>query len=285
MKNALIMSAGLSSRFAPLSYEKPKALVKVKGEILIERQIKQLKEAGINDIAVIVGYKKEQLFYLKEKYNVKIIINDEYLTKNNVSSIYAARDFIKDTYICSSDNYFNKNPFLYENNDSYYSVKYSKGHTDEWCVKEDEASNITEVNIGGSDSWYMMGEAFWNEEFSKKFLKILEEEYNNPNTYNKLWEHIYIEHIDELNMKTKKCNENDVFEFDSIDELRTFDSTYIYDTGSSILKSISDKLCCSECDMTDFRVLKDANETVGFTFTAKNKNYRFNYAKSFLEEF
>ena len=41
--NAVIMAAGMSTRFAPLSYEKPKGLWKVKGEILIEREIRQLK--------------------------------------------------------------------------------------------------------------------------------------------------------------------------------------------------------------------------------------------------
>ena len=40
--NAIIMAAGVSSRFAPLSYEKPKALITVNGEVLIERQIRQL---------------------------------------------------------------------------------------------------------------------------------------------------------------------------------------------------------------------------------------------------
>ena len=40
--NAIIMAAGTSSRFAPLSYERPKALIEVKGEVLLERQIKQL---------------------------------------------------------------------------------------------------------------------------------------------------------------------------------------------------------------------------------------------------
>ena len=34
VQNAVIMAAGMSSRFAPLSYEKPKALLKVRGEIL-----------------------------------------------------------------------------------------------------------------------------------------------------------------------------------------------------------------------------------------------------------
>ena len=45
--NAIIMAAGASSRFAPLSYEVPKALIRVKNEILLERQIRQLQEAGI----------------------------------------------------------------------------------------------------------------------------------------------------------------------------------------------------------------------------------------------
>lgn len=58
VKNAIIMAAGLSSRFAPISYEKPKGVLTVRGEVLIERQIRQLKEAGIDDITVVVGYKK-----------------------------------------------------------------------------------------------------------------------------------------------------------------------------------------------------------------------------------
>ena len=38
VRNAVIMAAGFSSRFAPLSYECPKGLVKIKGEVLVERQ-------------------------------------------------------------------------------------------------------------------------------------------------------------------------------------------------------------------------------------------------------
>ena len=64
VENAIIMAAGMSSRFAPISYERPKGVLTVRGEVLIERQIRQLKEAGINDITVVVGYCKEQFFYL-----------------------------------------------------------------------------------------------------------------------------------------------------------------------------------------------------------------------------
>ena len=91
--NAIIMAAGTSSRFAPLSYERPKALIEVKGEILIERQIRQLKEAGINEIIIVTGYKSEQFNYLEKKFGVKLIYNPYYLTRNNNSSIYVVKDY------------------------------------------------------------------------------------------------------------------------------------------------------------------------------------------------
>ena len=58
--NAIIMAAGTSSRFAPLSFERPKALIEVRGEILIERKIRQLRKAGIEEIVIITGYMAEQ---------------------------------------------------------------------------------------------------------------------------------------------------------------------------------------------------------------------------------
>ena len=109
--NAVILAAGLSSRFAPISYERPKGLLKVRGEVLIERQIEQLHEAGIFDIVVVVGYKKESFYYLEDKYGVKVIVNCAYAERNNNSSIMLVREMLGNTYICSSDNYFEKNPF------------------------------------------------------------------------------------------------------------------------------------------------------------------------------
>ena len=53
--NAVILAAGASTRFIPLSLEQPKGLFEVKGERLIERQIQQLKAAGIDDISQKAG--------------------------------------------------------------------------------------------------------------------------------------------------------------------------------------------------------------------------------------
>ena len=48
--NAIILSAGISSRCLPFSQIIPKGLFRIKGEILLERQIMQLQSAGINHV-------------------------------------------------------------------------------------------------------------------------------------------------------------------------------------------------------------------------------------------
>ena len=84
VENAVILAAGITrdNMYAP-----PKGLLKVDGVPIIERQIEQLIEAGIHDIAVVVGYKKEMFFYLEEKYGVTLIGNPR-LDKNNIYSLF-----------------------------------------------------------------------------------------------------------------------------------------------------------------------------------------------------
>lgn len=281
--NAIIMAAGTASRFAPLSYEVHKALIEVRGEVLLERQIKQLKEAGIDEVIIVTGYKAEQFEYLVEKYGVKLVHNPDYLIRNNNSSIWVVRDYLKNSYICSSDNYFFKNPFKSENNDSFYSAVFVDGNTKEWCIEESNG-RIKNVVIGGKSSWVMLGHVFWSEEFSKKFLLILEREYDLPETADKLWENIYIEHIDELDMKIQKYPPDFIYEFDTLDELRKFDKSYINDTKSKILKTIAKELCVREKDITEIKAFRDSNNVAaGFTFRA-NVIYKYYYDTKNLEK-
>ena len=281
--NAVIMAAGTASRFAPISYERPKALIEVKGEILLERQIRQLLEAGIKEIIIVVGYKKEQFMYLKDKFGVIIVENNEYLTRNNNSSIYAVRKYLKNTYICSSDNYFSKNPFEEYVDDSYYAAVYADGETKEWCMTEDKNGYIDSVTVGGKDAWFMLGHTFWSEEFSSKFLEILEEIYDLPETVDLLWESIYMQHLDTLKMKMRKYEDDFIFEFDTLDELRVFDKSYVDDTRSEILKKIAKELNCKESDLNDIKTFKtEDNSASGIIFNAGNEKYKYSYKDCLL---
>lgn len=281
--NAIIMAAGTASRFAPLSFEKPKALIEVRGEVLIERQIKQLRDAGINEIIVVTGYKAEQFDYLKEKFGVVLVENKDFLTRNNNASIYVSKGYLKNSYICSSDNYFLENPFESEVDESYYASVYVEGETNEWCIEE-QNEYIKNVVVGGKNSWVMLGHVFWSETFSKKFNTILEREYERPDTADKLWETIYIEHMNELPMKIRKYPSNFIFEFDTLDELREFDASYKTNTRSAILKGIAEKIYCKEENIKNVKAFKDAdNAATGFTFEA-GKKYKYYYKTMHLEE-
>lgn len=276
-RNAIIMAAGTSSRFVPLSVERPKGLVEVKGEILIERQIRQLKEAGITDITLVVGYKAEMFAYLRDKYAVDIVYNENFARYNNTSSLIRVIEKLGNTFICSSDNYFPENVFTRESVDSYYSALYAEGKTNEYCLITDAEDQITDVKVGGHDSWYMVGHVFFNHEFSEKFRKLMIKEYCNKTTKQGYWEDLYIRYIDQLpKMKINRYQEGDIQEFDSLDELRMFDESYKNDTRSSIVKQICKQLEVEEACVHAFRNIKHKGNYLQFQFKVYDDVYEYN---------
>lgn len=276
-RNAIIMAAGTSSRFVPLSVERPKGLVEVKGEILIERQIRQLKEAGITDITLVVGYKAEMFTYLRDKYAVDIVYNEDFARYNNTSSLIRVIEKLDNTFICSSDNYFPENVFTRDSVDSYYSALYAEGKTNEYCLITDAEDQITDVKVGGHDSWYMVGHVFFNHEFSEKFRKLMIKEYCNETTKQGYWEDLYIRYIDQLpKMKINRYKEGDIQEFDSLDELRMFDESYKNDTRSSIVKQICKQLEVEEACVHAFRNIKHKGNYLQFQFKVYDDVYEYN---------
>lgn len=276
-RNAIIMAAGTSSRFVPLSVERPKGLVEVKGEILIERQIRQLKEAGITDITLVVGYKAEMFAYLRDKYAVDIVYNEDFARYNNTSSLIRVIEKLGNTFICSSDNYFPENVFTRESVDSYYSALYAEGKTNEYCLITNTEDQITDVKVGGHDSWYMVGHVFFNHEFSEKFRKLMIKEYCNETTKQGYWEDLYIRYIDQLpKMKINRYQEGDIQEFDSLDELRMFDESYKNDTRSSIVKQICKQLEVEETCVHAFRNIKHKGNYLQFQFKVYDDVYEYN---------
>ena len=276
-RNAIIMAAGMSSRFAPLSLETPKALLNVKGEIMIERQIRQLREAGIKEIVIVVGYLKEKFEYLKKKYQVILVENPCYKKMNNFSTLYFAREYLKDTFICSADNYFTENVFTEESQNAFYASEYVKGNTDEWCITTDETGKITEIQIGGADAWVMKGHVYFNHTFSEQLIPYLEDAFGKEEMWDEYWENIYMTHIDQMQMYIRKYDEGVIEEFDSIDELRFFDAKYKGRTGSKVLAEVAQKLNCKEKDLTQMKPEKVEGEVIGFKFQYKEKEYQYLY--------
>ena len=275
--NAIIMAAGLSSRFAPISYERPKGMLCVRGEVLIERQIRQLKEAGIDDITVVVGYMKEQFFYLEDLFGVQIRVNEEYAHRNNNSTLMLVREQLGNTYICSSDNYFTRNvfePYVYE---AYYSAVYFEGPTDEYLLRTGPGKRIVGVTIGGADAYGMSGHAYFDRAYSQAFRAILEAEYHRPEMASKLWEDVYIDHLAELHMVMRAYEPGVVYEFDSLEEISDFDPAFIENVDSSILDNICKTLDVDRADVVGIEPISQGLTNLSFKFEAGGSQYVYRH--------
>ena len=275
--NAIIMAAGLSSRFAPLSYEKPKGVLTVRGEVLIERQIRQLREAGITDITVVVGYMKEAFFYLEDKFGVTIRVNAEYSVRNNNSTLMLVREKLGNTYVCSSDDYFTENvfePYVFE---AYYPGVFFAGETNEYLLDTARDGRITGVTIGGHDKYGMLGHVYFDRAFSETFVRILVDEYDRPETAGKLWEDIYRAHLDELRMVMRPYEPGVIFEFDSISDLKEFDHDFIENVDSAILDNICRVLDCSRGDVEGIVPIKEGLTNLSFRFVVRGESYVYRH--------
>lgn len=278
VNNAVILAAGPSSRFVPLSLEMPKGLFKVKGEVLIERQIRQLKEAGITDITVVIGYKKESFFYLKDKFGVKFIINSEFNTKNNIESLYLAKDCIGSTYICSCDDYFTENPFSQYEYQSFYAGMETKEKSKELYAILGAKNKIIDLKKGLDAGWIVLGHSYWNAEFSKAFVSLIEKHHDIGDYDLLFWESLLKDNLNSLPDFYLKPYKNDIiFEFDYLSELRAFDDEYVNHTHSRIISNIVKYFKCDEKDVTDFRPIHEGMTNTSFIFTLKGKKYVYRH--------
>ena len=121
-RSAVILAAGFGMRMVPINLETPKAFLEVKGEVLIERQIRQLNEAGITDITVVVGFMKEKFEYLIDEFGVRLVVNRDYSSKNNLFSMNLVADRLSNTYIVPCDIWCRSNPFSAHELYSWYMV-------------------------------------------------------------------------------------------------------------------------------------------------------------------
>lgn len=278
-KNAIILAAGKSSNFAPFIYEKPKGLFKVKGQILIERQIEQLKEAGVHEIYVIVGYMKEKFFYLEEKYGVKLISNNTFATKGNIFSLYVAKNYLSNSFICCADQYFVHNPFKDNNTEnlSYRSCVKIEGKFSEFVVDFDENRIINKFGIGNIYSYAMVGQAYFNSEFSRKFVDLMDKEINDFGIGNLFWEEFYARHIDKLKMHAKLHNKILGFEFDCVEDLMRFDAEFLLNIDSNIIENICKTLSCMPNEIKNIKTIQAGLTNVSFSFEVNKSKYVYRH--------
>lgn len=92
---AVILAAGVGSRLAPLTHDRPKVLVEILGKSFLFRQLDRLTSAGIpsRDVVVVGGYRIDRLREELRRggYACEVVVNDRYEPWNNFYSLLVAR--------------------------------------------------------------------------------------------------------------------------------------------------------------------------------------------------
>ena len=227
---AVLMAAGLGTRMRPLTEEIPKPLIKVYGVPLIETMINALRLRGVKEIYIVVGYKKEQFAYLEKKYkNLVLVENQEYLEKNNISSIYAVKNLLgkDDCFICESDIYVkNTEIFLTALSKSCYFGKKVSGYSDDW-VFEMKGNWISQIRRGGTDLYNMSGVAFFQKREAVVLKNRIQEIYKEPETGKLFWDEVVNQIIPAIKIGIHEIQRDDLVEVDTIRELVEVDRSYI----------------------------------------------------------
>ena len=229
VRRAIIMAAGEGTRLRPLTLTTPKPLIPVNGVPMIESCIDALRENGITEIYVVVGYKKEQFAYLPAKYpGLTLIENPWYDACNNISSLYAAREHIEDAVILDGDQLIQNPAALAPGFDrSGYNCVWTEGHTGEWLLTVENGVVTACSRIGGSRGWQLYSVSRWTAEDGQKLKRHLELEFEEKRNWQIYWDDVALFcHPEEYQLGVRPMKAGDVVEIDSLADLAAADPAY-----------------------------------------------------------
>ena len=97
---AIILVAGVSRRLFPRTREVPKRLLPVGGRSIPDYQLSALEQAGIHDVVLVVGYRREQVMEAVQErcppsagWRITYVVNRHFFDTNTAHSLWLAGDW------------------------------------------------------------------------------------------------------------------------------------------------------------------------------------------------
>lgn len=216
---AIILAAGMGTRLRPFTENRPKSLVEVAGEPMTERQIRFIREKGIEDITIVVGYKSECFDYLVEKYGVKLVFNDKFDNYNNIYSMFLVRDILSESYVLEGDVYMYNNIIDTNISKSTYFSCEKENFKNEWKLITDSNNKVTSIDICDGNGYIMCGVSYWDEKQGKFIKSVLDDLENIDGFENMYWDDVVRNNIKKMDVYVQKLKENDLMEIDNPEDL------------------------------------------------------------------
>ena len=151
IRQAVIVAGGLGSRFGDRTKLMPKGFIEIDGIPMVERSVKKLIEAGIEEIIIGTGHCSEYYDELAKKYHViKTVRNDNYENTSSMGTLEVCVPFIKgDFLLLESDLIYDAVGLKVLQNESRSNVILASGKSnshDEVYLKTDKDGILTDVS-------------------------------------------------------------------------------------------------------------------------------------------
>ena len=265
-RRAVILAAGFGMRMVPINTETPKGLLQVHGERLMDRLIRQLHQAGIRDIRVVVGFLKEQYEYLIDEFGVELVVNPDYARKNNLHSVDRVRSALSDCYVVPCDLYCTENPFRTHEFYSWYMV--SEAPAPDSTVRVNRKQALIPVSENGNR---MIGICYLTADDGRKVSEKVHALCLDSRMDGAFWEEaLYAE--GKMLPAARMVPEGQVVEINTYEQLRELDgdSDQLQNDAIGTICRVFD---ASPRDITHITVLKKGMTNRSFLFTCRGKQY------------
>ena len=267
-QRAIILAAGFGMRMVPINTEIPKGLMEVRGEVLIERMIRHLHEAGITDIQVVVGFMKERYEYLIDEYNVQLVVNSEYQVKNNLHSLSKVKSSLDKTYIIPCDIWAEENPFSDFEPYSWYMV--SNEMSVESTVRVNRKRELVVVDEE-EDGNQMIGLCYIMRQEAKTVQKKLQDFSKKPSYDHEFWE-CTLQDKNKWIIPSKVVNSKQFIEINTYEQLREIDGNSA-NLQTDAISIIQDCFNVEVNEIKNITVLKKGMTNRSFLFECQNQKY------------
>ena len=227
-RRAIIMAAGQGKRLQPVTLHTPKPLINVNGVRMIDSSINALRQNGIKEIYVVVGYLKEQFSDLPAQYpGLTLIDNPWYGTCNNISSLYVAREHLEDCIILDGDQII-YNPAILKPQfgRSGYNAVWTDSPTDEWLMQVEEGVVRSCSRTGGDHGWQLYSISRWSAADGARLRRHLETEFERGNRQI-YWDDVAMFcYPDQYALGIYPMDRKDIIEIDDLEELIALDPSF-----------------------------------------------------------
>ena len=263
-KRAIILAAGMGMRMFPTNTEKPKALLEIQGETLIERIINQLHQAQITEIYVVVGFAKEQFEYLIDKYNVELIVNSQYSKRNNLHSLWLAKEHLQNCFVIPCDLWCRNNLFAKTQIQSWYMVS---NKTDiESSVRINRKQELAVVHPA-SEGNQMIGISYLTKDDANIIYQKLCDMNMDRRYEGSFWEEALYQG-DKMIIAPRLIDADEVAEINTYEDLQEMDKHNLLP-----IDEIANHLGVCENDIENIVVLKKGSTNRSYSFECKDEKY------------